>query len=74
VNGEWLLRHLLRLKRDYPDLLRSPVILSVSVPVRGDARADTDPTLDGLWDGCLVTGKLPDVGSVLLLTCEADAI
>jgi hypothetical protein len=74
VNGEWLLRHLMRLKKEYPALLKMPVILSVSVPVLGGERVDLDPTLDGLWDGALVAGELPEVGSVLVLACEADPL
>jgi hypothetical protein len=74
VNGEWLLRHLSKLKKEHPDLLRMPVLLSVSVPALGGERVDCDPTLDGLWDGALVAGELPKVGSVLVLACEADAL
>jgi hypothetical protein len=74
VNGEWLLRLLMRLKKDYPALLKMPVILSVGVPVLGGERVDCDPSLDGLWDGELVAGELPEVGSVLVLACEADPL
>lgn len=74
MNGEWLLSHFMRLMMEHPNLLRAPVILSVSVPASGDAESSNDPTLDGLWDGILSSAELPAVGTVLVLAAEADAL